>query len=157
VLLVLNAAGCARTIRGEVLDAVTKQPIQGAVVLGVWTEGAGPPGLHYHKLIGVREAETDEGGRFVLERLSFPTDEYDEAITVYRFGYIAWSNLFIFPTMERRKGSRVPAQILLERFPSGESHRRHVFFIDDATMAGMYGRERIRMFRDAVRREEELR
>jgi hypothetical protein len=135
VLLVLNAAGCARTIRGEVLDAVTKQPIQGAVVLGVWTEGAGPPGLH----------------------LSFPTDEYDEAITVYRFGYIAWSNLFIFPTMERRKGSRVPAQILLERFPSGESHRRHVFFIDDATMAGMYGRERIRMFRDAVRREEELR
>ena len=132
-VLGLLGGGCTRTIRGQVLDARTGKPIAGAIVLGVWTKVAGMPGLNYHKLVGVKEVETDAEGRFMLEApVRFPGED-DESVTVYKFGYVAWNNLFVFPTSERRKDTGVPSQILLEPFPQGQRHRRHVDFIAGAT------------------------
>lgn len=155
LLLVLPVTACGGTIEGQVLDAQTGKPIQGAVVLGVWTKVAGLPGLHHSELVGVKEIETDVQGRFVLDRpRKLGIDE--EAITVYKFGYIAWSNLFIFQTLKRREDNRVPSQILLEAFPPGQSHRDHYYFIGDARRSVMYGLERIPIFSSAVRRELEI-
>ncbi len=155
VSVLLVSGGCTRTIRGQVVDGQTGKPIAGAIVLGVWTKVAGLPGLNYHKLVGVREVETDAEGRFVLEALMrFPRED-DESVTVYKFGYVAWSNLFIFPTSERRKDMSIPPVIGLEPFPAGQSHQRHMSFISNARRAGMYGYERSRKLEDAL--EPELR
>jgi hypothetical protein len=154
LLLLLPATACGGSIEGQVLDAQTGKPIQGAVVLGVWTKVAGLPGLHHHELVGVREVETDADGRFTLERPSSQYNREDgESVTVYKFGYVAWNNIFTFPASQRRTGRQVPAQILLERFPQGESHQRHMSFISNARRAGMYGYESNPKFERAVDQE----
>lgn len=136
--LAISSTGCASTVRARVLDANTRQPIAGAVVLGVWTKVAGLPGLTHHKIAGAREAETDTEGRFVLERPPSSGFEGDDgqAITIYKSGYVAWSNLFLFPSSVKRSNQKVPPEVLLERFPRGESHRRHIHFISGATRGG---------------------
>ncbi len=160
LLLALAAVGCARTVQGRVLDAETRQPIRGAVVVGVWTTLSGLPGLHSHKLVGVRETETDAEGRFVLERLRSSGLEGEgdgQAVTVYKFGYIAWSNLYAFPPLGLRQDQNVPREILLRRFPDGLSRERHLRFIGDATVSAMgYGHESIPRLRDALRPERQL-
>ncbi len=156
VSVLLLSGGCTRTIRGQVLDAQTGKPIAGAVVLGVWTKVAGLPGLNYHKLVGVREVETDAEGRFLLEAaMRFPGED-DESVTVYKFGYVAWNNLFIFPTSERRKDMSIPPVIGLEPFPAGRSHRGHFYFIGDARWSAMYSLQLIPKFDKAVSRELQL-
>ena len=151
-LLVLAGTGCAGTLKGQVVDAQTGQPIEGAVVLGVWTKYAGFPGLQHTELVAVKETETDAEGRFALETAG--SLGVEEAVTIYKFGYVAWSNLFIFPTSERRQDTRVPSKVLLERFPVGQSHQRHISFIDGATRAGVgYGLESIPKFWSAIRPE----
>ena len=156
-VLVFTGPGCAGTIQGQVVDAQTGQPISGAIVLGVWTKVAGLPGLHHHELVGVQEVETDSEGRFILKRAKSIIHEDDEAVTVYKFGYVAWSNLYIFPTSERRQNTQMPAQIRLEPFPSGQSHQRHMSFINNSRAAGMYGLDSIPKFWDALQHEIQMR
>jgi len=131
-LLALAGTGCATTLSGQVVDARTGQPIPGAVVLGVWTKAGGLPGLPHTVRVAVKEAEADAHGRFVLERPA-PLSADEESLTVYKFGYLAWNNLFLFPTYERRVDTSVPAQVRLERFPPGASHSNHIGFISTAT------------------------
>ena len=154
LVLVFTGIGCAGTIQGQVVDAQTGQPIAGAIVLGVWTKVAGLPGLHHHELVGVQEVETDAEGRFMLERPRRIIHEDDESVTVYKFGYVAWNNIYVFPSSERRKDQQVPSQILLVRFPHGESHKRHYYFISDATW-GKDNPAKTPRFSRAVQRELE--
>ena len=152
-VLVFTGTGCAGTIQGQVVDAQTGQPIAGAIVLGVWTKVAGLPGLHHHELVGVQEVETDTEGRFMLERPRRIIHEDDESVTVYKFGYVAWNNLFMFPTNQRRKGTLVPSKVILETFPINQSHRRHLDFIDDARFSLLYDQEAIPKFKNALKSE----
>jgi hypothetical protein len=149
-LLALGVSGCATTIRARVLDAETRQPIAGAVVRGVWTKLVGVPGLTSHELTGSQETETDADGRFTLDRR--PSSDDGESVLVYRFGYVAWSNLSTFPARLRRKSHDIPDDILLERFPESESHYEHLLFIGSLEFPGA---ERTRLLR-ALAREEEL-
>ena len=136
LVLALAITGCATTLRGQVLDAQTGQPIPGAVILGVWTKGGGVPGLAHTDLVGVREAETDGEGRFELEGVSgWLLDE--KKITIYKFGYVAWSNQYIFPTFNRREETGVPPQVRLDPFPPGGNHREHMGFISMATSSSL--------------------
>lgn len=154
VVLGLLWAWRGRPIRAQVVDARTGQPIPGAVVLGVWTTREGLPGLAHAALVGVRELETDAEGRFTLERPR-RRDIEEEAVTVYKFGYVAWSNLFIFPDSESRKDTRVPARILLKPFPPGARDRRHYDFINDASRSVIYSMDDAPRFFWATRREIE--
>lgn len=133
LLLVHPGLGGAEILQGQVLDAQTGQPIAGAVVLGVWSMVGGPSGLPRTNPVVVKEVETDTEGRFVLETPG-PTEVDEESVTIYKSGYIAWNNLFTFPTSEPRTDTRVPSKIGLERFPPAQSHRRHVDFISEATI-----------------------
>src|SRR2546428_7253023 len=67
----LATTGCATTLRGQVVDAETKDPIQGAVVFGVWTKVAGSV-LYHHELVGARETETDREGDGLVFGLHAP-------------------------------------------------------------------------------------
>jgi hypothetical protein len=156
LLLAVAITGCATTLRGQVLDAQTGQPIPGAVVLGVWTKAGGMPGLVHTDLVGVREAETDGEGRFELEGVSgWLLDE--KSITVYKFGYVAWSNQFIFPTFARREETGVPPQVRLDPFPPDGNHRKHLDFIDQTGSIFMYGWQAIPKLQRATERERALR
>jgi len=140
--LLLGGTACAvrsGPITSQVLDAQTNQPIAGAVVLGVWTtKGEGIFGAHAPtKLVGVQEVETDAEGRFTLARPGMVAED-DEKITVYKFGYVAWSNLYTFPSFKRRPETDVPAQIRLEYFPPGGNHREHMRSISLGIAAGVY-------------------
>jgi hypothetical protein len=156
-LLTQSHIGHAETLKGQVLDAESSKPIAGAVVLGVWTKKSGLPGLHHTELVGVKEAETNEEGWFELEKPPGRFHEDGEKLTVYKFGYVAWNNLFMFPSSVRRHEARVPSRILLERFPSGQSHQRHLSFINNSTAAGMYGVNSIPKFWSALRSESQMR
>jgi hypothetical protein len=154
-IVMAAATGCATSKSGQVVDAQTGAPVAGANVVGVWTRGAGIPGLEHTKLVGVRETETDAQGRFHLPApASYLVGEDSEAITIYRYGYVAWSNLFVFPTWVRRPSQRVPSTIALERFPEGETHSSHMQFVRSARRSSLYGREQIPKFIGAQRREE---
>lgn len=151
--MLLLSTGCAGigNIRSQVLDAQTKQPIAGAVVLGVWTRVAGVPGLTHTELVGVKEVETDARGQFEMDR---PVGlGVEESVTVYRFGFVAWNNQEVFPTFKSRKSTGIPNQILLEVFPPGESHQKHLMFIRDAMSSSMHGIERRPEFEKAIDRE----
>lgn len=156
LLLGAILAGCATgPIRARVLDAETRQPVPGAVVVGVWTKVIGGL-LYHHELVGVRETETDAEGRFELERL--PSSGLDgegdgQAITVYKLGYLAWSNVYLFRG-DLRKDQRIPREILLDRFPPGESHQEHLFFISNATTMGDLDPNS--KFQRAIERERKL-
>ena len=131
LLCVTACLGCSTTISGRVVDAATGQPLAGVAVLGVWQRIAGLPGLHHHELVGVAEAQTDENGRFSLRRPRALADE--ESVTAYKFGYVAWNNIYAYPPLTRRSSERLPSTVSLEPFPPGLSHRDHLSFIFLAT------------------------
>lgn len=134
IVLAALLTGCATgPLRARVLDAETREPIIGAVILGVWTRVIGI-GLSHSEDVGLAEAETDGNGRFELGRGGISGVRRDEAVTIYKFGYIAWSNSFVFPGWQRRETRQIPEVILLERFPTGLSHRDHLSFIDQAAL-----------------------
>ena len=155
-LLVFVGVGCAQggPIRSQVLDAQTGKPVPGAVVLGVWTKTVGF-GFTRTERVGVREADVDADGRFTLDRPD-GTSSADESITVYKFGYVAWNNKEVFPTYERRKDTSVPAQILLELFPPGTSHVRHMNFVDGVTRGSTPDPTTRSKFQRAIERENRM-
>jgi hypothetical protein len=154
-LLLLWRAAPGRPIEAQVVDAQTGQPLAGAVVVGVWTREAGLPGLYYGKLVGVKEAVTDAQGRFTLGR-PWSLWSRQESVTAYKFGYVAWNNLYLFPYSERRPDSQAPARIPLERFPEGASHRKHIYFIDGARWSTMNYDDSVPELMRAIREEEAL-
>ncbi len=128
-------AGCIErpspAIRSQVVDARTGQPIAWAVVLGVWQKvSGGIPGMPNYKVAKLQEAETDAEGRFELQPPPRPFAK--ESVTVYKFGYVAWNNMFTFPSSPLKKDTRVPPELFLIPFPPGESRQRHVSFIRDS-------------------------
>jgi len=153
-LFALAGTGCATTLSGQVVDARTGQPIPGAVVLGVWTKAGGLPGLATTKLVAVKETETDAQGRFVLERPA-PLTSDEESVTAYKFGYVAWNNLFAFPDSAPRSNNRVPRKIPLEIFPATESQKRHLSFINNARRSVLYGPRLVPKFWGAIGQESQ--
>ena len=156
LLLALACSGCAGTLTGQVLDARTGQPVARAVVLGVWTKAAGLPGLPHTEVVDVSETETDAQGRFTLERAGgLVIDE--ESLTVYKFGYVAWNNLYVFPSSARRESTRIPSKIALDEFPQTQSHQSHISFLGNAAAVFMYGWDRIPKLWKGIQPERKMR
>ncbi len=136
-------------IHSQVLDAQTGQPVAGAVVLAIWD---GAPDYTYY-FLGTQEAVTDAEGRFTLNPPREWAGPEHQRVTVYKFGYLAWNNLRTYPRLGPRPDLRVPAEIRLEPFPPGESHRRHWYFLDAMSQRAHY---RVEKFGRAIQREWDL-
>lgn len=54
--------------KGTVIDAETKQPIEGAVVVAIWQKEYGGPAGPYPYFLDAREVPTDKDGRFLIPR-----------------------------------------------------------------------------------------
>ncbi len=130
LLLILATSGCYPQITGTVLDAETGAPIEGAVVFVQWTKTKGLPGLTYHDIYKIIEVETDKDGKFTISGTLSPFVDPPEVV-IYKRGYVAWRNDFIFPGWRKRTDFKYQNDIVikLEKFKERLSHKEHLDFI----------------------------
>jgi hypothetical protein len=129
IFLLFGTIGCYATITGTVVDAETGEPIEGAVVLVEWTKTHGF-GLTYTESYKVIEAVTDKEGKVIVSGVFNPTVNPPQ-VTVYKKGYVAWNNEFIFPNYRHREDFKYKDKITIkiERFKEVYSYDNHVDFI----------------------------
>lgn len=66
-LIFFTTTACAATFKGKVIDADTKEPIEGAVVVASWLEETTTVGATHTELKDVRETLTDKNGEWVIK------------------------------------------------------------------------------------------
>ncbi len=129
VAFLMFLAGCYSGIAGTVVDAETGKPIDGAVVLVEWTrtKGIGFTATESSKVI---ETITDKDGQFALGGNYSPIGNAPD-LTIYKKGYVAWNNKYIFPGYKQRSNfTWSSGQVFkMAPFTSGYSHDEHVTFI----------------------------
>lgn len=127
-------------IAGTVVDAETKQPIEGAVVLAEWTitpmAWIGLPTTYSYKVI---ETASDKNGKFTIAGYILNPIVNKPRLTIYKAGYVCWNNEYIFPGKQHRYGFRWANNITyeLEKFKKSYSYAEHVSFVgSDAFLKG---------------------
>lgn len=133
ISILIFTTGCNAEITGSVVDAETGQPIEGAVILIEWTTIKGLPGLSHTESSKVIEAVTDKDGKFSVSGFINPLMQYPH-MTVYKKGYVAWNNKYIFPDYKKRADFKWENGYVfrLERFKPEYSFIEHESFIDGA-------------------------
>lgn len=127
-VLVGIATSLLKSISGMVADAETGKPIEGAVVLAEWTRRVGI-GDYHTVSVRVGETFTDKEGKFWTSGPIHPFAD-PPSVTVYKKGYVAWNNKFIFPDYAHRKQSQdMYGKIRLDHFKENYSHNKHTLFI----------------------------
>ena len=126
--------GCEGKITGIVVDAETGKAIEGAVILVEWTKTKGLPGLTSHDSYKVVEVVTDKDGKASIEGVSSPFVDYPD-VTVYKKGYVAWNNHYVFPDYKKRTDFdwKNNYAFSLEKFKPEYSYDKHASFIDMAS------------------------
>jgi hypothetical protein len=94
ISILLNGCGMHYMVKGQVIDAVTKQPVEGAVVAIKWERYQfTPAGLPPNRArYGTSEAVTDAQGLFSVPK--YPIG--DHFMGIYKEGYICWSSEKIY-------------------------------------------------------------
>lgn len=133
ITILLNS-GCYASMSGTVVDTETGKPIEGTVVLVNWTMTKGVPGLTYGEDYKTVEAITDKEGKFRVFGVLNPFVN-PPTIVVYKKGYVAWRNDFIFPDYKKRENFQWTKNYVfkLEHFKR-YSHSRHISFL---SMSGL--------------------
>jgi hypothetical protein len=135
-ILIISGCGYPQ-ITGRIVDSVSGQPIEGAVVLVEWTKTHGY-GLTSTNTFSVSEVISDKSGIVKLPGIS---DIYvnDPDLTVYKQGYVTWNSNFIFPPgyTKRTDFSWKDGYVFkLEKFKSEYTYRDHTSFIYSAMGTG---------------------
>lgn len=137
--LLFATSGCYLPMTGTVVDAETNQPIEGAVLLVEWTKtNVRGPADPYTTSYKVAEAVSDKNGKVKMPGCWCPfANEPD--VTVYKKGYVAWNNKFIFPDYKKRKDFRWGGDAFrLERFKEEHSHEKHVSYIRSVIHSALF-------------------
>ena len=128
-------------ISGQVVDAVTGQPIEKAAVYIDWWKTSGRLiGFMVAKKIDAVECFTDEDGRFEVPRYSMFSDYRimvnDYEMTIYKKGYVCWNYETVFPTYEKRKDFRLKNGMIIkmERFKDEYSKKKHAYFVTNYSL-----------------------
>lgn len=142
-------------IRGQVVDAETGEPIEGAAVYIYWGKrGEGPPGLAADSVkVEIAEDLTNSEGFFNIPKYSTIFKHYDMA--VYMKGYVCWSSSKIFPSWKEREGFRLKSDMVikLDHFKKEYSKEDHARF----TVFSKIGVTPNSIFEKAIESERELR
>lgn len=128
ICTIFLVSGCYLPINGRVIDAETQQPIEGAIVLVEWTKkhGFGDAWTESYKVV---EAVSDKEGNVKIVGCYSPFVEQPD-VTVYKKGYVAWSNRWIFPDSRNRTDFRWGDYVFkLEQFKPEYSYVAHVMFV----------------------------
>ncbi len=151
--LLSMACGARWIVQGQVIDAQTEDPIEGAAVWIYWSKtGSGPPGLAGSVKVEAAEDLTDVQGMFQVPKYSTLSKNYRMA--VYKRGYVCWNNEDIFPTFEKRTDFRLKNKMVikLEPFKEEYSKIRHASF----TRSSSIGCSSTGIFYKAIESEENL-
>jgi hypothetical protein len=137
ILLFILVTSCSAEIKGSVMDAETGKPVEGAIVLVEWTRTKGL-GLTYTKSAKVIEAISDGNGIFRVSKSLNPLNDPPD-ITIYKKGYIAWNNKFIFPDYAKRTNFTWQDGYVfkIDKFKDSYSYIKHQSFIDGAIHVGL--------------------
>lgn len=158
-LLIVTAlfvlSGCYAGMTGRVIDAETQQPLEGAIVLVEWTKTGGYPFSATTSVHAV-EVVSDNDGKVELPGISdlFVNPPH---VTVYKQGYVAWNDQFIFPPgyTERTDFKWENNYIFkMEKFKPGYSYDSHTSFLSSAIRTGSI--EQKSNIMKAIRWEKEL-
>lgn len=106
LIIIMSAPGCVYAVRydgpykGKVIDAETKEPLEGVVILGVWTKEYPTPAGAVHKFYDAYETMTDKNGDFTVEGLGLkimsnviPMDVVIFKAGYEHLGYMSWLSL----------------------------------------------------------------
>lgn len=95
VIFLLTVSGCTHIVyyegsyHGRVIDAQTREPIEGVVVLGVWSKAYMTTGGDVHEYYDARETLTDANGEFTIKgmapRVMTHLEKMD--IVIFKVGY----------------------------------------------------------------------
>lgn len=137
ISILLFATGCEAEISGTVVDAETGQPIEGTVVLVEWTKTKGLPGMTHTEPYKVIEVISDKEGKVTISGVFNPMVN-SPRVTLYKKGYVAWNNEYIFPKWEKRKDFKWTEGVIikLEPFKKEYSRADHVYFLHTVTHWG---------------------
>ena len=137
IILVLVAGSCYAEITGTVIDAETGQPVEGAVMLVEWTKTKGIPGLTHTKPHKVFESVSEKNGTLTFKKVLNPLVN-PPRITIYKKGYVAWNNEYIFPGWIKRDNFKLADGMImkLEHFKKEYSRDDHVLFLHSITHWG---------------------
>jgi hypothetical protein len=109
LLILLETCAYGETFKGRVIDAVTKEPIAGAVVVATWAEEMATPTGATSRLKDVKEVLTDKNGYWEIEGakgrymgdataiVSFLTGTYytkPPEFIIFKPGYCSWPKGF---------------------------------------------------------------
>lgn len=129
LVLLLLSSGCYQSITGQVFDGETGKPVEGAVVLVQWTKTHGL-GLSYHTVHKIIEIGTDKNGKFKVPGTHSLLVDPPQMV-IYKKGYVAWRNDYIFPDYTRRQDFKWGGHnsYKLERFRENYSREQHYIFM----------------------------
>lgn len=153
IVVLFIFAGCYATITGTVVDAETAEAIEGAVILVEWTKTKGL-GLTHTESYRVIEAVSDKDGKVTITGFFNPFVNPPD-VTVYKKGYVAWNNKFIFPDYKKREDFKWQNGYVfrLERFKPEYTHNAHVSFIHGAINYGLSGSDK-KLMEETIRWEQ---
>jgi len=132
-VLVFGLIACSpkNVVRGRVVDAETRRPIQGAAIAIKWYAGPSAERSDQIETIDAAQALSDEKGLFRIPE--YPSKQYN--LGVYKTGYICWSSRDVFlnrPTAGARKPSRPNGSprmsdgMIIELVPFKNMHSRNL-------------------------------
>ena len=137
IIALTFALGGYSPISATVIDAKTGGPIEGAVVLVEWTNthGFGHTHTESYKVV---EVISNKEGRVNIEGVYRPFLSKPH-VTVYKKGYVAWNDEYIFPEYKRRGNIKYTDGLIveMERFKENYSYSKHVSFIRTSTRSGL--------------------
>ena len=147
ILLFILLSGCATSKTFRVLDAETREPIEGAVALATWTSYKGVPGLSYGYTSKAVEDVSDKNGYFTIPAFSGMDALDTPHLKIYKPGYVGWDSRWIYlgcykrdrkiAREKRRENFKMQNQdIYLEHWKKEYSYISHRSFINPLASFG---------------------
>lgn len=96
LILIFLLSGCARSITLRVVDAETRQPIEGAVALAEWVDTESTIGYYHTYTKKVAEDVSDNEGKLTIPDAGGFLRENSPHIKIYKAGYVGWDSKLIY-------------------------------------------------------------
>ena len=157
----LTGCGIHYTVKGQVMDVVTRQPVQGAVVAVNWVRDhfITMPGLPVDRTeYGTSESVTDADGEFRVPKYIIGRPK----MVVYKRGYVCWTSDVIFNAHGKNQGipyydQKVTSGMQIDLIPIDEKDfpelKHAIFTVDSADEVADLG---FSLIGDAIEHEKHI-